>query len=238
MANYSYSPLVGKKPVTTMDPIQAAQQLRIILHSLTVIAEGGGEDDGEDHYDEDGELIDPPENPTPQPWIDEYTRDCILSYGSIRQRENINFLKDPLTAVEIALKERKTKPGLEALTRVRSRLQSMEKNADSCRGYIESMNTQPIGGLELNAERLRKAYELAQCLPTEKDIPTDPAENTLRAIVALLRHHNWPGVEGITQPGMKEVTSDGTQGIGLDQALTEAATSLQAIDKTLTEATA
>lgn len=218
--------LHDKVPVTVGNPYVAAQQLRVLLHTLLQrldqVAAGGGWEDPETGEYQTFDV---------SPWLPPPWKSVLASYYTSTSTPVQNLrafdvtLGQQLSLIERAARERKTKPILAAVAAIRAQPRRVQYDViDKYRtrgaSYLDSLPSkqpkQQPG--QLGRDELERAYGLAQMLQTQPDLPVTPAENTLRAIIALLRNHKWPQMDGVTQKG--EVMSDGK---GLEEALAEVA---------------
>lgn len=116
--------------------------------------------------------------------------------------------------IEASLRERRTAPGLTALHAATVALIGMDagqsiKRLGNTRVVLEQIKDNGGSlGAGGDSSTLKKLFKLSQSLATVDDIPKTPAENTLRAICALLRHHKWPGSEDLDQKIEKEEVID------------------------------
>jgi len=124
----------------------------------------------------------------------------------------LDRIDESLFALEADVKARKVKDPINKIGVIRSNLRSVRMQNASLKLRVGETPLVNNSGLQ---DQLHQLYELAQCLPTVSDIPETDAENTLRAIIALLRNHRWPGSENLTQNpeggetnGQAEILSD------------------------------
>jgi hypothetical protein len=172
-------PVYGKKPVTAQNPYLAAQELRTTLFNLTKNGTVAGGLTQQQQRD-----------------LSTYLRSAQATLASLQLRQPGLF--DAARARKAAATVRLLEEQAMFVDQLVQRLANMES-------YL---TTVPVGKAAGSAQ-LNRLYELSQALPTQDDIPKTAAENTLRAIIALLRNHHWPGVENVTQE-RKEV-GDGTE---------------------------
>jgi len=173
-------------PVTAKyDQWYAAQQLRTILHAAL----------------ENGVPIGKSSKLTAS------KKSKLLSYHQLNQIR-IDEVESLCAQLDELVRARKVKGPLELTQKIRVQVRHIAINDNNQKYHIEDTPV-PSSAPDDWQTKMKLLYELAQCLPTQPNLPSSRAEDTVQAICALLRNHQVPGTDDLSIAA-KEVLGNGS----------------------------
>lgn len=137
---------------------------------------------------------------------------------TMRLRKNQESISVRMFALGKEIEERRAASGRKHLQYLRDLIERQQGIIIEILTVAGSLpSSSPLPGTPNHPKLLKEINDLVQSLPTVPSLPSTKEGRIIRGIVAILRTHNVPGIEGVTQEGVRN--KDGTHTPELGDAL-------------------